>query len=60
MKKYNKATGFFLIIIGLVSMILLLAKGFHFYEFENETIPLVVFPAVAFPAVGIRLLKKNK
>ena len=58
MEKYNKATGFFLIIIGLVSMILMLAKGLHFYEFKNETIPLLVFPAIAFPAIGIRLLKK--
>jgi len=60
MKKYYKATGFSLIIIGLVSIILLCAKGFHFYEFGNETIPLLVFPAIAFPAIGIRLLKKNK
>lgn len=60
MKKFNKATGFSLITIGLVSIILLFAKGFHFYEFENEIIPLLVFPAVAFPAIGIRLLKKNK
>ncbi|MBS2101028.1 hypothetical protein [Carboxylicivirga linearis] len=60
MKKYYKLTGFFFIILGLVSIILLSAKGFHFYEFENESITLLVFPAIAFPAIGIRLLKKNK
>ncbi len=60
MKKCYKATGFLLIIIGSISIILLLAKGFHFYEFQKETIPLLVFPAVAFPAIGIRLLKKTK
>ena len=60
MKKYYKATGFSFIIIGLISIIILFANGFHFYNLGKEIISLLVFPAIALPAIGFRIIKKHR
>ena len=61
MKKIYKPLGILLLIIGIISMLLLLAKGFHFLEIENSRLfGALVFVAVGFPSFGIQLIRKNK
>lgn len=61
MKRYFRATGYFCLIVGLISMILLLVKGLKYYEIDNRYIfASLVFIATLFPAIGIKLLKNNK
>ncbi|MDQ2178883.1 hypothetical protein [Marinifilum sp. D714] len=61
MEKAYKSLGILLVIFGVISMLLLLAKGFNFYQLENRYLfGALVFVAITFPAFGIKLLRKNK
>ncbi|MDE5419984.1 hypothetical protein L3049_18500 [Labilibaculum sp. DW002] len=61
MKKIYKPLGILLIVLGIISMLLLLAKGIFSCEIDHHyLLGLLVFMAVAFPSFGIQLIRKNK
>ena len=60
MKKRYKLIGFLCIIIAVISMLLLLAKGFNYLEIENTyTFAILVFVSVLLPSIGVPLIKKK-
>jgi len=61
MKRKNKMIGYLFFIFGLISILLLLAKGFHFYKIDNDYVfALIVFIAILFPTIGFKFIKKSK
>ena len=61
MRRKYKMTGYLFFIVGLISILLLLAKGFHFYKIDNEYVfALIVFIAILFPTIGFKFIKKSK
>lgn len=62
MRRKYKMTGYLFFIVGLISSILLLlAKGFHFYKIDNEYVfAVIVFIAILFPTIGFKFIKKVK
>jgi len=61
MKRIINIVGVTCIILGLIAMFFLLAKGFNFYEIDNRKIIAgLAFVAILFPTIGIQILRKNK
>lgn len=60
-KKGAKLIGWNILFIGMLALILLFAKGFHFISIDNEYFfASCVFIAISFPSIAILLIKKNK
>ncbi|MDK2978065.1 MAG: hypothetical protein PWP52_779 [Bacteroidales bacterium] len=61
MRRNYKIIGYLLFIFGLISILLLLAKGFQFYKIDNEYVfAILVFIAILFPTLGVQFIKKSK
>jgi len=61
MKRKYKIIGYLFFIFGLISILLLLAKGLRFYIIDNDYVfALIVFIAILFPTMGIKFIKKSK
>jgi hypothetical protein len=61
MKKYYKAIGIILYLIGLLFILMLLAKGFHYITIESDYIfALFIFIAILSPSLGAQLIRKSK
>ena len=60
-KKETKLIGWIIFLIGIVFILILFAKGFHFISIENDYFfAACIFIAICFPAIGARLIKKSK
>lgn len=61
MKKRYKSIGIILYLIGILFILLLLAKGFHNITIESRNVmALFVFMAILFSSIGVQLIRKNK
>ncbi|MGM0505064.1 MAG: hypothetical protein ACQESQ_10620 [Bacteroidota bacterium] len=61
MNRKYKMIGYIFFIVGLLSIILLLAKGLRIYKIDNDYVfALIIFIAILFPTMGIQFIKKSK